>query len=103
MHTDSKDKHVVILGAGFGGVGALKRLRDADVRITLVSKHDYQCFQPLLYQVATAELAPTQVAFPVRDLLHGHENVNFHKAAVTGVDLAKKQVTAEGFAPFDYD
>ena len=50
--------HVVILGAGFGGVGALKRLRDADVRITLISKQDYQAFQPLLYQVATAELAP---------------------------------------------
>jgi NADH dehydrogenase len=95
--------HVVILGSGFGGVGALKRLRDANVRITLISNNDYHTFQPLLYQVATAELAPTDVAFPIRDLLHGHQNVNFHKATVTGVDLARKQVTAEGFAPFDYD
>jgi NADH dehydrogenase len=95
--------HVVILGAGFGGVGALKRLRDAKVPITLISNNDYQTFQPLLYQVATAELAPTEVAFPIRDFLHGHENVNFHKATVTGVDFARKQVTAEGFAPFDYD
>jgi NADH dehydrogenase len=103
MHTDSKDKHVVILGAGFGGVGALKRLRDADFRITLVSKYDYQSFQPLLYQVATAELAPTEVAFPVRDLLHGHQNVTFHQAAVKGIDLATKQVTVEGIAPLTYD
>src|SRR5215510_14791905 len=91
MHTDSKDKHVVILGAGFGGVGALKKLRDADVRITLISNQDYQAFQPLLYQVATAELAPTEVAFPVRDLLHGHDNVTFHKT------------TAEGITPLEYD
>jgi NADH:ubiquinone reductase (H+-translocating) len=95
--------HVVILGAGFAGVGALKRLRDAHVRITLISNHDYHAFQPLLYQVATAELAPTEVAFPVRDLLHGHENVTFHQAAIKGVDLARKQVTAEGIAPLTYD
>jgi NADH dehydrogenase len=95
--------HVVILGAGFGGVGALKRLRDADVRITLVSNQDYQTFQPLLYQVATAELAPTQVAFPVRELLHGHHNVTFHQSTVRGIDLAKKQVTADGIVPLTYD
>jgi NADH dehydrogenase len=95
--------HVVILGAGFGGVGALRRLRDADVRITLVSNHDYQTFQPLLYQVATAELAPTEVAFPVRELLHGHTNVTFHQGEVRAVDLAGKRVTADGIAPLDYD
>ena len=48
--------HVVILGAGFAGIGALKKLRDADVRITIVDKRDYHTFQPLLYQVATDEL-----------------------------------------------
>src|SRR5262245_385324 len=95
--------HVVILGAGFGGVGALKKLRDADVGVTLLSNTDYHAFQPLLYQVATAELAPTQVSFPVRELLHGHKNVTFHQAAVKGIDLARKQVTAEGIAPIPYD
>src|SRR5262245_37809303 len=99
----SSQPRVVILGAGFGGVGALKKLRDADVRITLVSKHDFQSFQPLLYQVATAELAPTEVAFPVRELLHGHENVTFHNTTVKAVDLARKQVMAEGIAPLEYD
>jgi NADH dehydrogenase len=94
---------VVILGAGFGGIGALKKLRGADVTITLIDSHDYHTFQPLLYQVATAELAPTEVAFPVRDLLHGHANVTFHQARVQGIDLARKQVTAEGLAPLEYD
>lgn len=95
--------HVVILGAGFGGVGALKKLRDADVRITLLNNHDFQTFQPLLYQVATAELAPTEVAFPVRDFLHGHPNITFHQTTVQAVDLARKQVAAEGIAPLEYD
>jgi NADH dehydrogenase len=95
--------HVVILGAGFGGVGALRNLRDADLRVTLLNNHDYQAFQPLLYQVAAAELAPSEVAFPLRGLLHHHTNVNFHQAAVQGVDLAKKQVTAEGLPPLAYD
>src|SRR6516162_5520116 len=95
--------HVVILGAGFAGVGALRRLHDADVRVTLLSNHDYQTFQPLLYQVATAELAPTEVAFPVRDLLHGHSNVTFHQGEVRAIDLAGKRVTADGLAPLAYD
>jgi NADH dehydrogenase len=56
--------HVVILGAGFGGIGALKSLGDADVSVTLIDKNDYHTFQPLLYQVATDELAPTEVGFP---------------------------------------
>ena len=63
-----RPNHVVILGAGFGGIGALKKLRDADVRITIIDKRDYHTFQPLLYQVATDELGPTEVGFPIREL-----------------------------------
>jgi len=59
--------HVVILGAGFGGIGALKRLEDANVKVTVIDKHDYHTFQPLLYQVATDELAPAEVGFPIRE------------------------------------
>jgi NADH:ubiquinone reductase (H+-translocating) len=95
--------HVVILGAGFGGIGALKRLRNEDVRITLLNKHDYHSFQPLLYQVATAELAHSEVSIPVRSLLHGHENVTFHQTTVTGIDLAKKEVIAKDIPPLTYD
>ena len=92
-------KHVVILGAGFGGIGALKKLRDADVRITIIDKRDYHTFQPLLYQVATDELGPTEVGFPIRELLHGHKNITYHQAVVKSVDLAKKQVVMEGADP----
>src|SRR6266550_2426528 len=95
--------HIVILGAGFGGVGALKRLRDANVRITLIDQRDYHTFQPLLYQVATDELTPSEVGFPIRELLHGRKNVAFHQALVESVDLARKQVVAEGIGPIPYD
>ena len=91
--------HVVILGAGFGGIGAAQKLRDAPVRITIVDKHDYHTFQPLLYQVATDELGPTEVGYPVRELLHRHKDWAFHKCAVQSVDLAKKQVVVDGMAP----
>ncbi|HXV82488.1 MAG TPA: NAD(P)/FAD-dependent oxidoreductase [Candidatus Binatia bacterium] len=95
--------HVVILGAGFAGIGALKKLRDADVRITIIDKHDYHTFQPLLYQVATDELGPTEVGFPVRELLHGHKNITFHQTTVQSIDLARKQLTVEGTGPIQYD
>ena len=99
----AEPKHVVILGAGFGGIGALKRLRDANVRITIVDKRDYHTFQPLLYQVATDELGPTDVGFPIRELLHGHKNITYHQAVVKSVDLAQKQVVMDGVAPIPYD
>ena len=95
--------HVIILGVGFGGIGALKTLRDADVRITLVDKHDYHTFQPLLYQVATEVLAPEQVGFPIRDFLHHRQNVTFHQAVVANIDLAAKQVTAVSGISVKYD
>jgi len=59
--------------------------------------------QPLLYQVATDELAPTEVGFPIRELLHGRKNIVFHQAAVRSVDLARKEVVAEGIGPVHYD
>jgi NADH dehydrogenase len=99
----AEPKHVVILGAGFAGIGVLKKLRDADVRITIVDKRDYHTFQPLLYQVATDELGPTEVGFPIRELLHGHKNITYHQAAVKSVDLAQKQVVMDGVAAIPYD
>jgi NADH:quinone reductase (non-electrogenic) len=95
--------HVIILGAGFGGIGALKKLRDANVRITLIDKNDYHTFQPLLYQVATDELAPGEVGFPIREVLHKHQNTTFHQGVVTSIDPAKREVTMDGRAPLQYD
>src|SRR5262245_1184355 len=94
--------HIVILGAGFGGIGALKRLRDVDARITIIDKHDYHTFQPLLYQVATDELGPTEVGFPIRELLHGRQNITFHQTTVQSIDLQRKQVMVEGASPIQY-
>ncbi len=95
--------HVLILGAGFGGIGAAQKLRDAPVQITILDKHDYHTFQPLLYQVATDELSPMEVGYPVRELLHGHKNMAFHACTVQSIDLAKKQVIAGDMAPLAYD
>lgn len=95
--------HVVILGAGFGGIGVLKKLRNANVRITIIDKRDYHTFQPLLYQVATDELGPTEVGFPIRELLHGHQNVTFHQAVVKSIDLAKRLVVMDDAGPIQYD
>ena len=99
----AEPKHVVILGAGFAGIGALKKLRDADVRITIVDKRDYHTFQPLLYQVATDELGPTEVGFPIRELLHGHKNITYHQAAVKSVNLAQKLVVTDSVGSIQYD
>jgi|SRR5271165_148078 len=95
--------HVIVLGVGFGGIGALKKLRDADIRITLIDKHDYHTFQPLLYQVATEELTPEQIGVPIRDVLHHHQNVTFHKAVVTSIDTAGREVTMDSMPPLKYD
>jgi NADH:ubiquinone reductase (H+-translocating) len=95
--------HVVILGAGFGGIGAAHKLRDAPVRLTIINKHDYHTFQPLIYQVATDELAPTEVGHPIRDLLHRHKDWTFHQCNVQSVDLANKKVIVEGMPAIGYD
>jgi NADH:ubiquinone reductase (H+-translocating) len=97
------EPHVVILGAGFAGAAAMKELRKAPVRITVINKNDYQAFQPLLYQVATDVLSASEIGFPVRQMLHGHRVWAFHQATVTGIDLGKRQVTAEGMEPIGYD
>jgi len=99
----AEPKQIVILGSGFAGIGALKKLRDADVRITIVDRRDYHTFQPLLYQVATDELGPTEVGFPIRELLHGHKNITYHQAVVQSVDLAQRRVVLEGTGPIQYD
>ncbi|MGH3028746.1 MAG: FAD-dependent oxidoreductase [Gaiellaceae bacterium] len=69
---------IVILGGGFGGVGATKKLKRADADVVLVDRHDYHTFQPLLYQVATDLLELPTVGHPLRDLFHDHDNVRIH-------------------------
>jgi NADH:ubiquinone reductase (H+-translocating) len=97
------EPHVVILGAGFAGVGAMKKLNKTPVKVTMIDKNDYHTFQPLLYQVATSELARTEVGYPVREMLHERDDWVFHRANVTEIDLANKKVVAEGLEPISYD
>ena len=95
--------HVLVLGGGFAGVGAARKLRRADVDVTLVDKNDYHTFQPLLYQVATDLLETAACGHPLRDLFHEHANVAVHEATVTGIDLAAREVQFAEMAPLTYD
>lgn len=84
--------HVVIVGAGFGGVRVARGLAKADVDITLIDRHNYHLFQPLLYQVSTAGLSVDDIAYPVRAIFKDQKNVNFRMAEVTGLDHESKCV-----------
>jgi NADH dehydrogenase len=100
--SDSRPR-VVVLGGGFGGVGAARELKKADVDVVLVDKHDYHTFQPLLYQLATGLLETTAVGHSLRDLVKDQDNATVHKAPITGIDLQAKEVRFEGLAPLTYD
>jgi NADH:quinone reductase (non-electrogenic) len=93
---------VVIVGAGFAGLRAARALRKADVDVTLVDRHNYQTFQPLLYQVATAGLNAADVAFPVRGILRRYGNVRFRMASVVGMDAGVLRLDDGDVLPFDH-
>ncbi len=93
---------VVIVGAGFGGLFAAKRLAREPVDVVLIDRHNYHLFQPLLYQVATAALAPSDVAWPVRSVLSRQKNLSVLLAEVTGIDAGNKRVLI-GDDTVDYD
>jgi NADH dehydrogenase len=94
---------VLVLGGGFGGVGAVKELKKADADVVLVDRHDYHTFQPLLYQVATDLLELPTVGHPLRDLFHDQENVRIREANVTAIDLDARTVSFEEIGPERYD
>jgi NADH dehydrogenase len=94
--------HVVIIGAGFGGLRAASALAKAPVRVTLVDRNNYHLFQPLLYQVATASLSPDEIAQPVRAILGRQKNFDFRLAEVRGIDLDKR-VLQTNDGPISYD
>ena len=88
--------HVVIVGGGFGGLRAARMLRDADVDVTLVDRTNHHLFQPLLYQVATATLAPSDISVPIRWLLRRQKNTRVLLAEVTAIDVHARRVTLDG-------
>src|SRR4051794_25734574 len=83
----SDELHVVVVGGGFAGVGCVRKLAKHDnVHVTLIDRNNYHQFQPLLYQVATSQLAPADVAFSLRKLFHDHPNVDVKMADVASID-----------------
>jgi NADH dehydrogenase len=88
-------RHVVIVGGGFAGLGCAQRLADDDhIRVTLIDRNNYHQFQPLLYQVATSQLARADVAHSLREVFAGRDNVDVKCAEISAVNTAKKTVTA---------
>ncbi len=83
---------IVIVGAGFAGLEAAKALRHADADIIVIDRQNHHCFQPLLYQVATAALSPADIAWPIRHILRAQRNVTVLMEEVIGVDAQKRLV-----------
>src|SRR5579862_3628573 len=93
---------VVIVGGGFGGLNAARELARAPVRVTLIDRRNHHVFQPLLYQVATAALNPSDIAMPIRRVLRHQRNAQVMLASVRSIDLAQKRVLlASGALEFD--
>jgi len=95
--------HVVIVGAGFGGLSAARALAHAPVEVTVIDKRNHHLFQPLLYQVATAALSPADIAGPIRAILAGQKNARVLLDRVTGVDVANRTVSLANAGPLAYD
>ena len=94
---------VVIVGAGFGGLEAAKALSRVAVDVIVLDRQNYHCFQPLLYQVATAALSPAEIAWPIRHMLRQQRNATVFMAGVEAVDLAGRTVqTSAEPIPYDY-
>ncbi len=102
-NTSTEKPHVVIIGAGFGGLEAAKKLASENVRVTVIDRTNYHLFQPLLYQVATAALSPADIAAPVRSVLSKCKNIEVILAEVKSVDVdAKKIKTADMEIGYDF-
>ena len=99
----NKPKHVVIIGGGFAGINAAKKLaKEDEVTVTLIDRRNHHLFQPLLYQVAMAAISPADIAVPIRSIVSGYDNIDVLLGVVTGVDLKKKKVLCD-FGDVDYD
>jgi NADH dehydrogenase len=98
-----KIPHVLVIGAGFGGLEVCKQLKRTKARVSLVDRHNYHLFQPLLYQVATAALSPADIAYPVRSIFRSQDNVTVYLSEAQKVDLKQRKVQfSSGEMSYDY-
>ncbi len=102
MSEQTKIPHLVIVGAGFGGLRAARALKNKPVEVTLVDRNNFHLFQPLLYQVATSTISSNEIAYPVRSTLRGMRNVHFHLGGVDCIDLDNRYIMTER-GPISYD
>ena len=99
----SGKKRVVVVGAGFGGIKAAKALAKENVEVTIVDRHNFHLFQPLLYQLSTSMLATDEIAYPIRSFFRQNKNVDFFMAKAYGVDKERNVLlTNHGEVPYDF-
>src|SRR3954464_9972121 len=103
MSARRRRHRVVMVGGGFGGLEAAKRLKKTNVDVTVVDRHNHLLFQPLIYQVAAGALSSGQVAAPIRHLLKRQANATLLMAAVTDVDVAHRRVALDSGESLGYD
>ena len=96
-------KHIVIIGGGFGGLYAAQKLQGLDARITLIDKRNFHLFQPLLYQVATGVLSPADIASPIRGVLANQKNITVLMGEVTDINAESQKILIRGGEEIDYD
>jgi NADH dehydrogenase len=103
MVGEARKHRVVVIGGGFGGLAAVQALKRSGAEITIIDKRNHHLFQPLLYQVATTALGPSEIAWPIRQLLSKREDVTTLLAGVIGIDTNGKAVLLEGGGRVPYD
>jgi len=100
---NSEEKHIVIIGAGFAGLFAAKKLSGSNVRVTIIDRNNYHTFNPLLYQVGAAEIEPDQIAYPVRTFIRKKSNIDFIMADVKSIKFRKNTVVTDmGDVEYDF-
>jgi NADH:ubiquinone reductase (H+-translocating) len=99
---ETNQKRVVIIGGGFGGLKLVRELSKSNFQVLLIDKNNYHQFQPLFYQVATAGLEPSAIAFPFRKIFQGKQNINIRITEVTSVNLKENFITS-GIGRINYD
>src|SRR5687768_835006 len=96
-------QHVVIVGGGFAGIYTARGLKRVDAEVTIVDRHNYHLFQPLLYQVATAGLNPSDIAAPIRGIVRRQKNVRVVLGDVTSIDVNAKRIQLADGGSLAYD